>query len=324
MTEQQKQLPAKVSSNIVIAQAPTRGGLQLKSYEEILKLANLFTAAGIIKDAKDESIAALKIMAGLEMGLAPFEAVNGLYIGPGGKVEPYADLLKNLIQRSGKWSYKVVKLTSECVSVEFYEDGKRIDLEGNPITYDVERATKAKLLTGRNSGTWEAWFQRMAFKQCLRDGVTLFMPGLLNLHSVGSATASEDPEEVFIQTIAAGRLEESTTVEATSVDEETGEVLETREVKQEATPAAKASAVAEVAREVGREDIAKKAEEAVAVSSAEKSKLIAFAVSKCGIPVKDLNEYLVKTFGTKPEAPAAINTDQLQAVYIWLNENKRK
>lgn len=330
-TSQEKQLPAPApaTSAIAVTKAPIRGGLQLTTYSEILKVANLMTHSGIIKDAKDESIAALKIMAGIEMGLAPFEAVNGLYIGPGGKVEAFADLLKNRIEISGRWSYKIVEYETEYkkekVTVDFYENGKLIEFAGKParISYDRARAEQAKLSTGRNSGTWDAWFVRMAFKQCIRDGATMFMPGLLNLHSVASAMEGE-PEEVIIQTIAENRLrsdeaeEARTTIEAVSVDTETGEVLETKEVVKEPTVTQRLEATAEVAREVGREDIAEKKEELAKATQQQKSQMFAAAL-KLGYPLKDVNSVLKEKFGT-----TVINVDQLKEVNSWFEANRRK
>ncbi|MCA0314194.1 MAG: hypothetical protein LCH63_10200 [Candidatus Melainabacteria bacterium] len=323
MEEEKKALPAVAQkTSLIVTKAPTRGGVQLSSYDEILKVARLFTAAGIIKDSKDESVAALKIMAGLEMGLAPFEAVNGLYIGPGGKVEPFADLIKNKIALSGRYSFKVIEYSEEkeVVAVEFYENGKKIELEGNPIRYTREIATKRGFLDGRNSKTWNSWFCRMAFKQAIRDGATLFMPGLLNLHSPTVASPSDDPEQIIIETIAENRLEgeaEATAEIVEMLDTETGEVTEER-VKKEPTTTARAKEVAAVAREVGREDIAEKREALIKITKAEKSKLYAFALQQTTVKPADVQKYMKDYFGTTD-----IDQDQLKITYDWLNERRK-
>mgnify|MGYP003393628131 CR=1 FL=1 len=200
MTEEKlvpAQLPQKNHAVIPITQSGSSGGLQLNSYEEVLRLTDLVTASGIVKDDdrnKARAMAAMKILNGMEMGLSPMTAINGLYVGPGGAIGMKAELVANEICKSGRYSFKTLYVEEEEASVEFFDTEDPNPKKPKIVTWNTAKAKAAGLLDGKNAKTWSQWLPNMLYKMCIMDGKRFYCQGLFNGITVYSTEELEAVE----------------------------------------------------------------------------------------------------------------------------------
>ena len=101
------------------------GGNYVQSMEEIERAARLMAASGFFEDTKDLAQAAVKIMAGAELGIGPYAAMTGINIIKGKPVIG-AGLLASLIKRSGIYDYLVDELSDERCAITFTRHGYKL------------------------------------------------------------------------------------------------------------------------------------------------------------------------------------------------------
>jgi hypothetical protein len=139
------------------------------SRKEIEWIAQAFIASGYIKDAAGFGQAVTKIIAGLEIGVAPFQAMRGLHI-INGQPTLSAGLIGALVKRSGKYDYLPKTWTeTECV-LEWYQDRELVG-ESSFTLADAERAG----LTRGGSG-WQKFPKAMLQARALTQGARMFAP----------------------------------------------------------------------------------------------------------------------------------------------------
>lgn len=179
---------------------------------EIMDVAKAFSASGYFKDARDAAQAAVKIMAGQELGIPPVAAMTGIAIVKE-KVALGANLIAGLIKGSGKYNYRVTKHTdSECV-IEFTEHGKLVGTSSFSMT-DAKKAN----LSGVN---WTQYPRNMLFARALTNGAKWYCP------DATAGIAMYTPEE----------LGDTGDDDVPQVDTATGEVIEAEVVAAEPEPA---------------------------------------------------------------------------------------
>ncbi len=144
-------------------------GLTLR---EMTWIGKVFYKSGMFTDTRDEAVAIVKIMAGQEMGLAPFESMTGINII---KSRPTlsAATIGAKIKASPKYDYRVKVATELKNQIDFYEieEGKRI-LIGSSI-YTIEQAQKAGLLGKDN---WKTYPEDMLFARNISRGSRRYTP----------------------------------------------------------------------------------------------------------------------------------------------------
>lgn len=136
---------------------------------EIIHYAEVFVKSGFFSDTRDAAQAAVKIMAGQEIGLQPMAAMMGIYI-ISGKVGMGANVMAGQIKGSGKYDYKVVTLTTEKCQIDFYE-GK------TKIGESVFTVADAKLASTKNM---EKFPRNMLFARAMSNGARWFCPDVFN------------------------------------------------------------------------------------------------------------------------------------------------
>lgn len=87
---------------------------------EVMQYAEVFCKSGFFEDAKQLNQAAVKILAGQELGIAPFAAMNGIYIIKG-RVSFAAGLMAMIVKGSIKYDYRVVEQTNTVCRIMFFE-----------------------------------------------------------------------------------------------------------------------------------------------------------------------------------------------------------
>jgi hypothetical protein len=169
----------------IVSARKTGLGLTLR---EMTWVGKVFYKSGMFTDTRDEAVAIVKIMAGQEMGLAPFESMTGINII---KVRPTlaAATIGAKIKASKKYDYRVKVATEEKSQVDFYEieNGKRTHI--GTSTYTIEQARKAGLLEKDN---WKNYPEDMLFARNISRGSRRYTP---DVFSTPIYTAEELEEE---------------------------------------------------------------------------------------------------------------------------------
>jgi hypothetical protein len=139
--------------------------------DEVLTLGKTLAASGYFNDARDAAQAAVKVLAGQELGLGPIASMTGIYIVKG-RVTMSANLMAAQIKRSGRYNYRVTTMTNDAVVVEFYESGQSIGVS----SYTADDA-KAAGLWG-SSDPWKKSPRNMLFARAMSNGAKWFTPDI--------------------------------------------------------------------------------------------------------------------------------------------------
>lgn len=145
------------------------GGLSLISrIAEFQTVAKLFADSGMFSDAKGAAQCFVKIMAGAELGLPPFTAMNAFHVVQG-KPTMAANTIAARLKASGKYNYRIVeKSATKCV-IDFYEAGEKVYTE----TWDTDRARRA------NVKNMAAFPEAMLFARAITSGARAIAPDVV-------------------------------------------------------------------------------------------------------------------------------------------------
>ena len=166
----------------------------VKVIPEILKeptaLGEVFMESGMFKDVKSRAQAVVKIIAGREIGLAPMESMQNIYMTPDGKIGVMAKIVGALIKKSAKYDYTIEKLDdTECIIV-FYiidKEGKKIELGKSPFTF--KDAAKAGLA---NKDNYKNYPRNMNFARALMNGARWYTPDIYCGYAVEELEKAEE------------------------------------------------------------------------------------------------------------------------------------
>jgi hypothetical protein len=119
--------------------------LVINSIDDLQRLAKLLSASGYFSDAKAESQAFVKILAGQELGIPAFASMTGIHI-IGGKPALGANMIAAMIKRSGKYDYLIEASTSEtCIIIVFERrDNKFVQIGRTEFTAHDARKAQTK------------------------------------------------------------------------------------------------------------------------------------------------------------------------------------
>lgn len=143
--------------------------------------ANLMAQSGLFPDVKGLAQAAVKIMAGRELGFSALASMTGFHIIDG-KVTASANLMAHAVKRSGRYDYRVHDHTALVCALEFYEvrrnpaTGEELARErlGESV-FSIEDARIAHLL-GSKGQMWEKYPKNMLFARAMSNGIGWFCP----------------------------------------------------------------------------------------------------------------------------------------------------
>lgn len=120
-------------------QLATASGLSVMSrIAEFQQVAKIFAESGMFSDARGQAQCFVKILAGAEIGLPPFTAMNAFHVIQG-KVTMAASTIAARLKSSGKYDYTIVEKTGERCVIDFYAGGVKVWQE----VWDTKRAIKA-------------------------------------------------------------------------------------------------------------------------------------------------------------------------------------
>jgi hypothetical protein len=103
-------------------------------------LGQLLADSGYFSDARGAAQAAVKVMAGAELGFPPIQSMMGVYIVKG-KVTLSANLMAAAIKRHPAYTFRVKEHTNDRCVIDFIENGEVIGTS----EFSMEDAQKANL-----------------------------------------------------------------------------------------------------------------------------------------------------------------------------------
>tara|TARA_Y100000593_G_scaffold90676_2_gene177650 strand:- start:303 stop:1295 length:993 start_codon:yes stop_codon:yes gene_type:complete len=144
---------------------------------ELETFARMASSSGYFSDAREAAQAMVKIAAGLEMGIAPIQAMTSIHVIKG-RVTLSANLMAAQVRRAG-YRYQVAWDDGVC-SITFY-DGEQALGESSFSMRDAKQA-------GLSGGGWSKYPRNMLFARAMMNGVRWYLPEL--------ALGIYDPEEL--------------------------------------------------------------------------------------------------------------------------------
>jgi hypothetical protein len=153
----------------------------IKNSQDAISLGETFHKSGMFADIKSASQAVVKIMAGAEMGISPFQAMSGIHIIQG-KPTIGAGLMASRVKASGKYNYRVTEMTDTICTVEFTENGQSIGVS----TFTIEDAKKA------GTKNLDRFPRNMLFARAMSNGVRWYCPDIYE----GTVYVPEEMQEV--------------------------------------------------------------------------------------------------------------------------------
>lgn len=163
---------------------------------QVKAIAQAMAMSGMFPDIqRDAAKAFVKIMAGQEMGIAPFQAMSDISIIQG-KAAAGGNIYAAKVKSSGRYDYRVEKWDRTGCDIKFFEviNGKREGL--GTSSFDEKDAEAAGLL---NKDSWKRYPRNMYFNRAMTAGVRTFCPDALG--GVNAYT----PEELGAQVDEDGR-----------------------------------------------------------------------------------------------------------------------
>lgn len=156
------------------------------SVNEIATISDNFFKSGLFADIKSAQQAMVKIMAGAEVGLPPFQSMSGIHIILGKPVIG-AGLIASKIKGSGKYDYIVVQMDDKLCSIDFFQGKTKI---GNS-SFSAEEAKKAQ------TKNMEKYPKNMLFARAISNGVKWYCPDVFG----GPVYVNEERDLIKAETI---------------------------------------------------------------------------------------------------------------------------
>jgi len=174
----------------------------------VMELAAVIAGSRDFPECRSPEKAAVRILAGREMGIGPIGSVLGIRI-QAGRVSMDAGLMAGAIKRSGRYDYRIGSHDEKGCVLEFFDNAVSVGFS----SFSWDDATKAGL---DKKDTWKNYPRNMLFARALSNGARWYCPGIF-----GGAVYTH--EELGCQVDDEGR----------AVDAGAGSDLCTREQRQQ-------------------------------------------------------------------------------------------
>lgn len=144
----------------------------LDELKQPMAIGEVFAKSGMFPDVKSQAQAVVKILAGKELGLSPFESMASVYV-VNGRLALSSKAMAGLVKRSKKYDYVIKKLDeSECVIDITNPDG----VVGS-TTFTIKDAAKAGLV---NKDNWKSYPKNMLFARALSNAARFYCPEVIS------------------------------------------------------------------------------------------------------------------------------------------------
>jgi hypothetical protein len=150
------------------ARRPAADSLRLS---DPIQLGEVLARSGYFQDARDAAKAAVKVMAGAELGFGPIASMRGVDIIKG-EVSLSAGLTAALVRGSAEYDYEIKRWDDQGCTLVFTRHGEPLSPE---ITFDQKDAERARLLGGDN---YRKFPRSMYFARAMTMGARAHCPDL--------------------------------------------------------------------------------------------------------------------------------------------------
>lgn len=143
-----------------------------ESLKEPMAIGEVFAKSGMFPDVKSQAQAVVKILAGKELGLSPFESMASIYV-VNGKLALTSKAMAGLVKRSKKYDYVIKKLDDKECTLAFMKEETEIGLS----TFTFADGAKAGLV---NKDNWKNYPRNMVFARALSNGCRWYCPEVVS------------------------------------------------------------------------------------------------------------------------------------------------
>lgn len=185
--DEEKQLVQKKTDPTQVTKWDQPLNLGKLSVTQMRFIGQAMADSGMFPDIKEDAAKAMvKILAGQEIGVTPFQAMSNINIIQG-KASMGANLMAAKVKGSGKYDYRADITSSEAkVTIrQKNEEGKFEDI--GSFTFSMEDAKRIGL-AGKDN--WRNYPQNMLFARAISNAVRMYAPDVFNGNLV------YDPDEL--------------------------------------------------------------------------------------------------------------------------------
>lgn len=154
------------------------------NYTRAVELGHVLAASGLYKDARDPAKAAVKVMIGMDLGVTPTAAMQGIHAYEQGDKIVFlieGKLLAGVVKARPDVDYKIVERTDERCEIKFLRrsptTGKMEKQEPN-IVWTIEHARQA-VDKFASKPTWKNYPAVMLTWRALAEGIRLHFPDVI-------------------------------------------------------------------------------------------------------------------------------------------------
>ncbi len=166
--------------------------------KEPTALGEVFANSGLFSDIKKASQAVVKIMAGKELGLTPFQSMSSIYI-VNGRLALTSNAMSSLIKKSKRYDYVVTKLDETECSIDFFDlSNKDEKVKIGTSIFNLKDAAKCGLA---NKETFKAYPKNMLFARALTNGARFHCPDAICGYYEESELLELSPQEPLKTTV---------------------------------------------------------------------------------------------------------------------------
>jgi hypothetical protein len=172
--------------------------------EVMKRLADAYFNSGYFADTKSMAQAFVKISAGAEMGLLPFEAMTGIDVIEG-KPTPNSGLLSSKVKEHARYDYRVQELTADRCLIVFYENG--VELGESEFTQADADAARLTGPTRKGEPSMYTKYPRnMLFARAMSNGVSWFCPDVTRSRTYDAHQLAEHDRGPVAAGVPAGQV----------------------------------------------------------------------------------------------------------------------
>ena len=143
-----------------------------EALREPMAVGEVFAKSGMFPDVKSQAQAVVKILAGKELGLSPFESMASVYV-VNGKLALTSKAMSGLIKRSKEYDYVIKKLDDTECTVDIVSAGELV----GSTTFTYKDAAKAGLV---NKDNWKNYPKNMLFARAISNAARFYCPEVIS------------------------------------------------------------------------------------------------------------------------------------------------
>ena len=191
--------------------ALVQSGGYIPSYDlaGIKSASDALFASGFFQDVRSAAQAMVKVMAGAELGIPPFAAMQGIHIIQG-KPCLSAGIMAGKVKNSGRYDFRVITLSDELVEIAFLERTPEGWVQIGTSPFSIQDARRADV---KNTGKFP---RNMLYARAMSNGVKWHCPDIF----LGPVYV---PEEMGARVDDDGNV---ITVPSREINTVTGEIIE--------------------------------------------------------------------------------------------------